>query len=284
MNIKAGTVTLNLLQPQVMGVLNVTPDSFSDGGCYLDQDAAIRHAESMAADGAAIVDIGGESTRPGARSIPVQEELDRVLPVVEAIVKRVDVAVSIDTSAPVVMTEAGKAGVGLINDVFALRREGALTAAAATDCAICLVHMQGEPRAMQENPVYNDVVREVGEFLRARATLCVDNGIMIERIIVDPGFGFGKTDLHNIELLAKLDRLEELGLPILVGLSRKRTLGNLTGRDVANRIPAGIAAAVLAFERGATIFRTHDVAATVDAFRIAAAVREAQTNRNEENI
>jgi len=284
MNIRAGTVTLNLLQPQVMGVLNVTPDSFSDGGRYLEKDVAIRHAETMATDGAAIIDVGGESTRPGAQSISAQEELDRVLPVVEAIVERVDVAVSIDTSTPVVMREAGRAGVGLINDVFALRREGALAAAAATDCAICLVHMQGEPRAMQQNPVYDDVVGEISEFLRARSTVCIDNGIGIERILIDPGFGFGKTDRHNIELLAKLDHLGKLGLPILVGLSRKRTLGNLTGRDVTNRIPAGIAAAVLAFERGATIFRTHDVAATVDAFRIAAAVREAQTNGNRENI
>lgn len=278
MNIKAGAVVLDLQQPQVMGVLNVTPDSFSDGGRYIDMDVAVRHAESMATEGAAIVDVGGESTRPGAAKISEQEELDRVLPVVEAIASRIEVVISIDTSTPVVMTAAAGAGVGFINDVYALRLEGALAAAAATDCAICLMHMQGEPRAMQDDPIYDDVVGEIGDFLRDRVNACADSGINIERIIVDPGFGFGKTDSHNIELLAKLDRLEVLGRPILVGLSRKRTLGSLTGRDVENRLPAGIAAAVLGFERGASIIRTHDVAATVDALRIAAAVLEAQTN------
>ena len=277
MNFKAGAVVLDLRQPQVMGVLNVTPDSFSDGGRYFDTDVAVRRAESMATEGAAIVDVGGESTRPGAEKISRQEELDRVLPVVEAIASRIEVAISIDTSTPAVISAAARVGAGLINDVFALRLEGALAAAAATDCAICLMHMQGEPRAMQDNPVYDDVVGEIGGFLRDRVNACVDNGIDIERIIVDPGFGFGKTDSHNIELLAKLDRLEVLGRPILVGLSRKRTLGSLTGRDVENRLPAGIAAAVLAFERGASIIRTHDVAATVDALRIAAAVLEVQT-------
>lgn len=278
MNIKVGAVVLDLQQPKVMGVLNVTPDSFSDGGRYFDTDVAIRHAESMVAEGAAIIDVGGESTRPGAEKISEQEELDRVLPVVEAIAGRIDAAISIDTSTPAVMKAATAAGAGLINDVFALRLDGALAAAAATDCAICLMHMQGEPRAMQDNPVYDDVVGEISDFLRDRVTACIDNGINVERIIVDPGFGFGKTDKHNIELLAKLDRLEVLERPILVGLSRKRTLESLTGRDIENRLPAGIAAAVLAFERGASIIRTHDVAATVDALKIAAAVCEAQTS------
>jgi len=278
MNFKTGAVVLDLPQLQVMGVLNVTPDSFSDGGRYFDTDVAVRCAESMATEGAAIVDVGGESTRPGAEKISQQEELDRVLPVVEAIASRIEVAISIDTSTPAVMSAAAGVGAGLINDVFALRLEGALAAAAATDCGICLMHMQGEPRAMQDNPMYDNVVGEIGDFLRDSVNACVDNGIDIERIIVDPGFGFGKTDSHNIELLAKLDRLEVFGRPILVGLSRKRTLGSLTGRDVENRLPAGIAAAVLAFERGASIIRAHDVAETVDALRIAAAVLEVQTS------
>jgi dihydropteroate synthase len=230
----------------------------------------------MVEQGASIIDVGGESTRPGANEVSDQEQLDRVLPVITAIAAQVDVAISIDTSSPVVMRTAAEAGVFMINDVFALRRDGALNAAAETSCAICLMHMQGEPRAMQDNPVYDDVIDEVGTFLCDRVTTCIDNGIGMERIVVDPGFGFGKTDRHNIELLANLDRLQVRGLPILVGLSRKRTLGNLTGRDVENRLAAGIAAAVIAFERGATIIRTHDIAATADALKIAMAVREAQ--------
>jgi len=278
MNTSEGSVIPDFQQAQVMGVLNVTPDSFSDGGRYLETDEAVRHAAAMAADGAAIVDVGGESTRPGASKVSEQEEVDRVLPVIEAVAARIDVAISIDTSTPVVMTAAAAAGVVLINDVFALRKEGALAAAAATSCHVCLMHMQGEPRAMQENPEYDNVVNEVCDFLAGRISACVDGGIDRECLIADPGFGFGKTDRHNLELLANLDRLQSLGVPILAGLSRKRTLGNLTGRDVADRMPAGIAAAVLAFERGATIIRTHDVAATVDALRIAVAVREAQTS------
>ena len=273
---KTEPVIIDLNQPRIMGVVNVTPDSFSDGGRYLNKDAAIGHAELMVEQGASIIDVGGESTRPGANEVSDQEQLDRVLPVITAIATHDDVAISIDTSSPVVMKAAAEAGAFMINDVFALRRDGALNAAAETGCAICLMHMQGEPRAMQDNPVYDDVVDEVGTFLCDRITACVDSGIGMERIVVDPGFGFGKTDRHNIELLANLDRLQVRGLPILVGLSRKRTLGNLTGRDVENRLAAGIAAAVIAFERGATIIRTHDVAATADALKIAMAVREAQ--------
>ena len=276
MSTKVEPVIIDLNQPRIMGVLNVTPDSFSDGGRYFDKDAAIGHAESMLEQGASIIDIGGESTRPGATEVSDQEQLDRVLPVITAIAGHVDVAVSVDTSSPLVMKAAAEAGVLMINDIFALRRDGALQAAAETGCAICLMHMQGEPRAMQDNPVYDDVIDEVGRFLCDRVTACVDNGIGMQRIVVDPGFGFGKTDKHNIELLASLDRLQVRGLPILIGLSRKRTLGNLTGRDVENRLAAGIAAAVIAFERGATIIRTHDVAATADALKIAMAVREAQ--------
>lgn len=280
MNTSDGSVIPDLQQAQVMGVLNVTPDSFSDGGRYPETDEAVRHAEAMAADGAAFVDVGGESTRPGADKVSEQEELDRVLPVIEAVSARIDVAISIDTSTPAVMIATAAAGAVLINDVFALRKEGALATAAATGCHICLMHMQGEPRAMQENPEYDNVVNEVCDFLAGRISACVEGGIDRERLIADPGFGFGKTDRHNLELLANLDRLQSLGVPILAGLSKKRTLGNLTGRDVDDRMPAGIAAAVLAFERGAKIIRTHDVAATVDALRIAVAVREAQTSAN----
>jgi len=277
MKIDAADKILDLARPQVMGVLNVTPDSFSDGGEFFAAGDALRHAERMVADGAAIIDVGGASTRPGARQLTEQEELDRVLPVLEAIVKRLAVVVSIDTSTATVMTAAADVGVAMINDVYALRREGALAAAAATNCAICLMHMQGEPRAMQDNPTYADVVKEVGEFLNERVSACLDHGVSRSRLVVDPGFGFGKTVAHNLELLASLERLEVQGLPILAGLSRKNTLGKITGRDVTGRLPAGIAAAVLAVERGANIIRTHDVAATVDALKIAAAVREAQT-------
>ena len=268
---------IDLKQPQVMGVLNVTPDSFSDGGQYLKKEVAIRRAETMAGEGASIIDVGGESTRPGAKTISDQEQLDRVLPIITSIANRVDVAMSIDTSSPVVMRAAAAAGASMINDVFALQLDGAIDAAAETECAICLMHMQGEPRGMQDDPTYDNIIGEIGDFLSDRVDACLAKGIGTERIVVDPGFGFGKTDRHNIELLANLDRLQVRGLPILVGLSRKRTLGILTERDVDDRLAAGIAAAVIAFERGATIIRTHDVAVTVDALKIATAVREAQT-------
>ncbi len=264
-----------------MGVLNVTPDSFSDGNEFFDAATAVQHAESMAAEGAAIIDVGGESTRPGAAEISDQEELDRVLPVIEAIASRVEVAISIDTRRPAVMKAAASAGAGMINDVFALRLDGALQAAAETSCAICLMHMQGVPLTMQHKPVYHDVVAEVGAFLSERVSVCIEAGIEAERILVDPGFGFGKADRHNMELLAKMDVLQELGRPILVGLSRKRTLGHLTGRDVSERAAASLAAAVLAYIHGANIVRSHDVAATVDALKIASAVREAGSTNSD---
>ena len=238
----------------------------------------MRHAESMAADGAAIIDIGGESTRPGAAEVSGQQELDRVLPVIEAIASRVEVAISIDTSKPEVMRAAANAGAGMLNDVYALRHEGALQAAADTGCAICLMHMRGEPRDMQNAPAYDDVAGEVCDFLAERVSACVDGGIQVQRILIDPGFGFGKADEHNIELLAKLELLQTIDRPILVGLSRKRTLGNLTGRDGGQREAAGIAAAVLAYLGGARIIRSHDVAATVDALTIAAAVHKWRPN------
>lgn len=270
-------LTLGPLQfdvPAVMGILNVTPDSFSDGGRFAGRDAALRQAEAMARDGAAIIDVGGESTRPGAADVSEQEELDRVLPVIEAVVAAVDTAVSIDTSKPAVMRAAVGAGAAMINDIRALREEGALRAAAELQCAVCLMHMQGQPRSMQQEPAYGDVVAEVTEFLAQRVRACVAAGLAEERIIVDPGFGFGKTRRHNIELLANLRQLQSTGRPILAGLSRKSTLGELTGRDVGERLPASIAAAVIAVMKGATIVRVHDVRETVDALRVAAAVRE----------
>ncbi|MDH3906661.1 MAG: dihydropteroate synthase [Gammaproteobacteria bacterium] len=260
--------------PAVMGILNVTPDSFSDGGRFTGHEAALRQAATMARDGAAIIDVGGESTRPGAADVSEQEELDRVLPVIEAVVAAVDVPVSIDTSKPSVMRAAVAAGASMINDIRALREDGALQAAVELGCPVCLMHMQGKPRTMQQEPVYGDVVAEVAEFLAGRVRACVAAGVAEDRIIVDPGFGFGKKPRHNIELLSNLRQLQSVGRPILAGLSRKSTLGELTGRGVGERLPASIAAAVIAVIEGATIVRVHDVRETVDALRVAAAVLE----------
>ena len=277
MQLRLGSRLLDLSTPQVMGVLNVTPDSFSDGGRFVELDAAIREAERMAGEGAAIVDVGGESSRPGAAPVAVQAELDRVIPVIEFIRSRIDVAISIDTSKPEVMRAAAEAGAAMINDIYALRAEGALAETARLDVAVCLMHMQSEPRTMQENPAYDDVTEEVAGFLEERVEACTAGGIARERITVDPGFGFGKTAAHNLALLAELDQLLRLELPLTVGLSRKSTLGLLTGRPVDERMPAGVAAAVLAVERGALIVRTHDVGPTIDAIAIARAVMQ---NRN----
>ncbi len=261
--------------PSVMGILNVTPDSFSDGGQFDRLDTAMRQAQQLASDGAAIIDVGGESTRPGADSVSEQEELDRVIPVIEAIRAEIDVPVSIDTSKANVMRAAVAAGAAMINDVFALQGEGALQAAAELDVAVCLMHMQGEPRTMQADPRYDDVVAEVSEFLDQRIAACVDAGLAEDRIVVDPGFGFGKTADHNIELLANLRQLQVRGRPVLVGVSRKSTLGELTSRDVDQRLPASVAAAAIAAVNGAAIVRAHDVSATVDALKVAQAVKEA---------
>ena len=255
-----------------MGVINVTPDSFSDGGKFSTADAAIQQAEQMFEDGAAIVDVGGESTRPGARSISENEEIDRVVPVIEGIAGDADRLISIDTSKPAVMRAAAGAGASMINDVFALRRDGALEAAATLDCAVCLMHMQGEPGTMQDKPSYTDIPGDILSFLSERVSACQAAGIGEDRIVIDPGFGFGKTHEHNVRLLACLERFQELGMPVLVGLSRKRTLGALTGKAVDERLPSGIAAAVLAVERGANIVRTHDVDETVDVLKIANAI------------
>lgn len=263
---------VELDSPAVMGVLNVTPDSFSDGGRYSTVDIALRRSEQMAEQGAAIIDVGGESTRPGAEAVSEQQELDRVIPVVEAIHRAVDLPISIDTSKPGVMRAAVAAGASMINDVFALQADGALEAAVELQRPVCLMHMQGEPRTMQNEPHYVDVVAEVTQFLRERVAQCKQAGLGENLIIVDPGFGFGKSPAHNVELLAGLERLAELGVPLLVGLSRKSTLGKITGREVTQLMPASIAAAVVAVQRGAQIVRAHDIAETVDALRVAAAV------------
>ena len=263
---------ITLDQPRIMGILNLTPDSFSDGGQWLDKSKAIRHAINMQAAGADIIDVGGESTRPGARAVPLQQELDRVIPVIEAIAPQLSVPVSIDTSKPEVMREAVAAGAGLINDVFALRQEGAIQAAAELDVPVCLMHMSGVPRVMQENPVYEDVFDEVRTFLLERAKLCEIAGIMTDRIILDPGFGFGKTLQHNIQLFQKLPELVQGAYPVLVGVSRKAMIGHLTGRDTQDRVSGSVVAAVLAAQMGVTIIRVHDVAETSDALKVAAAL------------
>ncbi|MDH5213738.1 MAG: dihydropteroate synthase [Gammaproteobacteria bacterium] len=274
-----GSRHLDLDQPAVMGILNVTPDSFSDGGSFTDHDLALRHAESMLSAGASIIDVGGESTRPGAMPVSEQQEIDRVLPVISAIVDRLDVIVSVDTSKAGVMRAAVAAGANLINDVYALRQDGALQAAASLDAAVCLMHMQGSPATMQKNPRYENVAGDIAEFLKGRIAACTAAGLAQERLLVDPGFGFGKNDKDNLELLHRLDEFRRLGRPILVGLSRKRTLGNLTGKSIEQRLSAGVAAAVLAVERGASIIRTHDVAETVAALLVAQAVMKAGSHK-----
>jgi len=265
--------SLDLSRPCVMGVLNVTPDSFSDGGDFFGVDRALRRAERMVEEGADILDIGGESTRPGAAPVSVREEIERVVPVIEALAPRVSVPISIDTNKPEVMRAAVNGGAGMINDVCALRGPGALEAAVEAQVPVCLMHMQGEPRTMQAAPVYRDVVSEVRDFLRRRIQVCVSAGMAPERVLVDPGFGFGKTLAHNLALLAGLAELCLLGPPVLVGLSRKSMIGTLTGRSVTERLAGSLAAAVLAITQGARLVRVHDVAATVDALRVAWAVR-----------
>lgn len=268
---------LRLSAPVVMGILNVTPDSFSDGGNLasasspvfrIDLDKCLRRAEQMRTEGAVFIDIGGESTRPGARPVSVQEELDRVVPVIERIAANVELLISVDTSTPLVMTAAAEAGAVMVNDVRALQREGAIAAAGASGMAVCLMHMRGEPDTMQQNIEYTDVVEEVTEYLGARAAAARAGGIDRGRLILDPGFGFGKTVAHNYQLLAGLPRLAELGYPLLVGISRKSMIGTVTGRPVDQRLAGSIAATALALDRGAMIVRTHDVAATLDAIGV----------------
>jgi dihydropteroate synthase len=268
--------TLDFDCPAVMGILNVTPDSFSDGGLFIAADEAIRQAELMVAAGAAIIDVGGESTRPGAGGVNEQEELDRVIPVIEAVCASLDVPVSVDTSKPGVMRAAVSAGAAMINDVRALQLEGALQAAVELQVPVCLMHMRGQPRTMQQDPDYVDVVAEVTQFLSDRVAQCRAAGLGEDLIIVDPGFGFGKTATQNFRLLAELRRLRAIGRPLLVGVSRKSALGKVTGRDVGERLAASIAAVVLAVVHGAHFVRVHDVAETVDALRIVRAVTESE--------
>lgn len=264
---------LDLRQPVVMGVLNVTPDSFSDGGCYRQLDAALRRADIMAAEGAAIIDVGGESTRPGAPAVSIQEELDRVMPVVERLAGELPVPVSVDTSKPEVMHEAARAGAGLINDVWALRQPGALEAAAASGLPVCLMHMLGEPATMQQEPRYGDVMAEVRGFLAERVRVCEVAGIPRERILVDPGFGFGKTLDHNLSLLRHLDGFTDLAAGVLAGVSRKSMIGLLLDAPIDERLAGSLAAAVIAVWQGAKMIRAHDVRETVQALRVCAAVR-----------
>jgi dihydropteroate synthase len=271
-----GGRTLDLSRPVVMGVLNVTPDSFSDGGRFFSPAAAIEQGMRMAAEGAAFIDVGGESTRPGADSVSEAEELRRVLPVIERLRSATDVVISIDTSKPAVIRAAADAGAGLVNDVRALREPGALEAAATSGCAVCLMHMQGEPHTMQLAPHYQDVVGEVRSFLADRAAACRKGGIEAGRLVVDPGFGFGKNTGHNLTLLTRLAELVADGLPVLVGLSRKSMLGTLTGRQPGERVAGSVALAVIAALNGARIVRAHDVAPTVDALKLVGAVEGAR--------
>jgi dihydropteroate synthase len=264
---------LSLESPVVMGVLNVTPDSFSDGGRFDGLDAARAQAERMQDEGAAIIDVGGESTRPGASAVSAEEECRRVLPVIETLSRTLAVPVSVDTSKPEVMRAAVAAGAGMINDIRALREPGALEAAAECGVPVCLMHMQGEPRTMQVAPRYDDVVAHVRSFLAGRIDACLAAGLRREQLVIDPGFGFGKTLEHNLELLAALDRFLELDVPLLVGLSRKSMIGGVTGRPLGERLAGGVAAATLAVWKGAHIIRAHDVAETADALAIARAVR-----------
>jgi dihydropteroate synthase len=254
-----------------MGIVNVTPDSFSDGGLHLQHGPALAHAHQLIAEGADILDIGGESTRPGARPVSIQEELDRVLPVIEGL-RGAPVPISIDTFKPEVMQAAIAAGAQMVNDINALQDAAAMNVVAAGNVAVCLMHKQGDPQTMQQQPYYQNVVAEVSAFLRERTAAAQAAGIRRERIVADPGFGFGKTLAHNLSLLRDLKQLTELGVPVLAGLSRKSMLGALTGQDVGQRLPASVAAALIAVQRGANIVRVHDVRATVDAMKIFNAV------------
>lgn len=258
-----------------MGIVNITPDSFSDGGRLGDAQAAIRHALKLQEEGADILDVGGESTRPGAAAVPVDEEIRRVLPVIEALAGR-GCVVSVDTMKPAVMRAALEAGAAMVNDVMALRAPGALEAVAVSDAAVCLMHMQGTPQSMQQAPRYADVVEDVKQFLQDRVWACEAAGVGRERLVIDPGFGFGKTLEHNLSLLSHLQRLAELGVPVLAGLSRKSMLGTLTGRAVEEREFAGVAAHLIAVARGARLLRVHNVAAMRDALAIWNAVEEQQ--------
>ena len=271
-----GNRVLDLTQTHVMGILNITPDSFSDGGRFNQRDLALRHAQAMVEAGATLIDIGGESTRPGARPVSVVEELERVAPLVEAINRELDVIISVDTSTPAVMRESARLGAGLINDVRALRRDGALDAAAATGLPVCLMHMQGEPGTMQDHPHYDDLLGEVSNFLLERMQACASAGIPAERILLDPGFGFAKSHAHNLSLFKHMQALHALGRPLLVGVSRKSMVGLALNKPVTERLNGSLALAALAMTKGAKILRVHDVAETIDVVRMIAAVEAAE--------
>ncbi len=271
-----GNRVLDLSRTHVMGILNITPDSFSDGGRFAQRDLALRHAEAMMLAGATLIDVGGESTRPGARSVSPVEELERVAPVVEAISAELDVIISVDTSTPAVIRETARLGAGLINDVRSLRRDGALDAAVATGLPVCLMHMRGEPTDMQIDPHYTDLVGEVSAFLRERMEECVAAGIPVENIILDPGFGFAKTLEHNLSLFKHMEALHALGRPLLVGVSRKSMIGKVLDKPVDQRLNGALALAAMAMVKGAKILRVHDVPETVDVVRMIAAVESAK--------
>lgn len=273
MLLHCGNFKLDLSRPMVMGIINATPDSFFDGGLHLQRDAALVHARQLIAEGADILDVGGESTRPGAMPVGVQEELDRVLPIIEGL-RGAPVPISIDTSKPAVMQAAIAAGAQMVNDINALQHPAAMETVAASDAAVCLMHKQGNPQTMQEQPHYQNVVAEVSAFLGERIAAAEAAGIRRIRIVIDPGFGFGKTLAHNLALLRELNKFADLGVPVLAGLSRKSMLGALTGQDVSRRLSASVAAALLAVQRGANIVRVHDVGATVDALKIWNAVSD----------
>lgn len=263
-------------RPLVMGILNTTPDSFSDGGQFDSVNSAIEHVSQMIAEGADIIDVGGESTRPGAQAVSVADELQRVIPVIKAIRENSDIAISIDTSKPEVMQQAVEAGADLVNDVNALNAEGAIEVCAALNIPVCLMHMQGQPRTMQHDPQYKNVVEDIKGYFQQRILLCEQAGIKKDHIILDPGFGFGKTAGHNYSLLKHLDRFLDLGCPLLVGMSRKSMIGHVLDVDVNDRLSGSLAAAVLASTKGGRIFRVHDVKPTVDALKVCAAMSAAE--------
>lgn len=272
MKLHCGQFTLDLTSPRVMGILNVTPDSFSDGGHYSQTDIAVTQAYKFIEEGADIIDIGGESTRPNAEPVSLQEELDRVIPVIESLASKIDIPISIDTYKPAVMHAAIAAGASIVNDVKALQEAGAIEAVANADVAVCLMHMQGEPRNMQDDPHYDDVVEDVVTFLLDRVAICEQAGIQKNRLLIDPGFGFGKTRTHNITLIQQLNTLVNTGYPVLVGLSRKSVLGQITGNDIDARLYVSVSAAVVSAINGAKILRVHDVKATVEALKVVTAI------------
>ena len=278
MKLMARGTELNLSTPQVMGILNVTPDSFSDGGTHNSLNDAVNHAAKLIAEGASIIDIGGESTRPGASDVSIDEELQRVVPVVEAIRQRFDVWISVDTSKAQVITESANVGASIINDIRSLQEPGALEAAAKTGLPVCIMHMQGDPKTMQQSPHYENVMMDVDRFLQENIQRCVDAGIEKNQIILDPGFGFGKNLAHNYQLLAHLSELHHFGLPILAGMSRKSMVGQLLNVPPQERVAGSVACAVIAAMQGAQIIRVHDVKETVDAMKVVQATLSAKEN------